>query len=359
MFVSSLTMAAAQQVGVEAKIDSVAIMIGEQAHLQLTITARQGAKIVYPHYKRSQYLVPGVEVLDDTKGDTAVVDGYWSVKKILTLTSFDPDDEEMFMRNARDFTSRMRRHPSIALYCGRNEGYPPKTLDDALRKTVAEMNPNMLYISSSADEGVSGHGPYWAEPARTYFAKQSGKLHTERGMPNIMTPEGTHKTLGNTVEWRPGDAWGQHDFTQAGAQRGASFMAIVENMFGKITSADEFTRLAQWQNYEGYRAMYEADSKYLQGLLIWMSHACWPSYTWQCYDYYFEPTAAFYGARKACEPLHIQRNALTRNIEIVNRIDVNHKGLVATRELYGNSKSKVPYILGAWKGGHIVLSPHP
>ena len=86
---SSLTMAAAQQVGVEAKIDSVAIMIGEQAHLQLTITARQGAKIVYPHYKRSQYLVPGVEVLDDSKGDTAVVDGYWSVKKILTLTSFD------------------------------------------------------------------------------------------------------------------------------------------------------------------------------------------------------------------------------------------------------------------------------
>lgn len=81
MFVSSLTMAAAQQVGVEAKIDSVAIMIGEQAHLQLTITARQGAKIVYPHYKRSQYLVPGVEVLDDTKGDTAVVDGYWSVKR--------------------------------------------------------------------------------------------------------------------------------------------------------------------------------------------------------------------------------------------------------------------------------------
>ena len=57
LFVSSLTMAAAQQVGVEAKIDSVAIMIGEQTHLQLTITARQGAKIVYPHYKRSQYIV--------------------------------------------------------------------------------------------------------------------------------------------------------------------------------------------------------------------------------------------------------------------------------------------------------------
>ena len=79
--------------------------------------------------------------------------------------------------------------------------------------------------------------------------------------------------------------------------------------------------------------MYEADSKYRQGLLIWMSHACWPSYTWQCYDYYFEPTAAFFGARKACEPLHIQRNALTRNIEVVNRTADNYKDLVATREL--------------------------
>ena len=245
----------------------------------------------------------------------------------------DPDDETMFMQNARDFTSRMRRHPSIALYCGRNEGYPPKTLDDGLRQTVADMNPGLIYISSSADDGVSGHGPYWAEPARTYFAKQSGKLHTERGMPNVMSPEGTRRTLASPIEWRPGDAWGQHDFTQAGAQRGAAFMAIVERMFGKQTSAEEFTRLAQWENYEGYRAMFEADSKYRQGLLIWMSHACWPSYTWQCYDYYFEPTAAFFGARKACEPLHIQWNALTRMVEVVNRSAGNRQRLTATREL--------------------------
>ena len=245
----------------------------------------------------------------------------------------DPDNEPMFMQNARDFTSRMRRHPSIALYCGRNEGYPPKTIDDGLRQTVADMNPGLIYISSSADDGVSGHGPYWAEPPRTYFAKQSGKLHTERGMPNVMTPEGTRRTLADPIEWRPDDAWGQHDFTQAGAQRGASFMGIVERMFGKQTSAGEFTRLAQWENYDGYRAMFEADSKYRQGLLIWMSHPCWPSYTWQCYDYYFEPTAAFFGARKACEPLHIQWNALTRAVEVVNRSVGERPRLTATRDL--------------------------
>lgn len=39
----------------------------------------------------------------------------------------DPADNEMFMDNARDFISRIRRHPSLALYCGRNEGYPPES----------------------------------------------------------------------------------------------------------------------------------------------------------------------------------------------------------------------------------------
>ena len=252
----------------------------------------------------------------------------------------DPEDETMFMDNARDFTRRMRNHPSIALYCGRNEGYPPKTLDDALRQTVANLNPGLLYISSSADEGVSGHGPYWAEPPRTYFASQTGKLHTERGMPNIMSPESVKRTLANPVEWRPGDAWGQHDFTQAGAQRGASFMGIVERMFGRPESAEQFARLAQWVNYEGYRAMFESDSKYRQGLLIWMSHPCWPSFTWQCYDYFFEPTAAFFAARRACQKLHIQWNALTRTVEVVNRSAGTRTGLTAKRELldiHGNS----------------------
>ena len=68
----------------------------------------------------------------------------------------------MFLANARDYTLRMRQHPSIGLYCGRNEGYPPATIDKALRQYVAAMNPGMGYISSSADDGVSGHGPYWA-----------------------------------------------------------------------------------------------------------------------------------------------------------------------------------------------------
>ena len=69
---------------------------------------------------------------------------------------------------------------------------------------------------------------------------------------------------------------------------------------------------------DGYRAMYEANNVGHKGLLIWMSHSAWPSLAWQTYDYWFRPTAACAAVKKACEPLHIQMNPATCQIEVVN-----------------------------------------
>ena len=231
----------------------------------------------------------------------------------------DPDDNTMFMDNARDFVLKIRNHPCIGIYCGRNEGYPPKTLDDGLREAVATLHPGLDYISSSADDGVSGHGPYWAISAKEYFERQTGKLHTERGMPNVMTFEGLSRTLDGEHLWPQNIYWGRHDYTMEGAQRGASFNQMIAENFGEPTSAQEFCEWAQWINYEGYRAMYESGNKDAMGLLIWMSHPCWPSMVWQTYDYYLEPTAAYYGVKHACEPLHVQWNPVTNHVEVVNR----------------------------------------
>ena len=235
----------------------------------------------------------------------------------------------MFLANARDYTLRMRQHPSIGIYCGRNEGYPPASIDKVLREYVSTLNPGLGYISSSADDGVSGHGPYWACTPKFYFEHQTGKLHSERGMPNMMTAEGLYRTLTERELWPQGDAWGAHDYCMEGAQRGATFNAIIDRAFGMPNDAATFAALAQWENYDGYRAMYESGSKDRMGLLIWMSHSCWPSMTWCCYDYYFEPTAAFFGCKKACEPLHIQWNASTRNPEVVNLMAGERKLLTA------------------------------
>ena len=109
---------------------------------------------------------------------------------------------------------------------------------------------------------------------------------------------------------------------------------MVEEGFGQAKSAEEFCRWAQLINYNGYRAMFESTSKSRAGLLLWMSHPCWPSMVWQTYDYYFDPTAAYFGCKKACEPLHIQYNSLTDSIEIVNHSAGNRQAVTATATIY-------------------------
>jgi hypothetical protein len=79
--------------------------------------------------------------------------------------------------------------------------------------------------------------------------------------------------------------------------------------------------------------MFEAQSKNRMGLLIWMSHPCWPSFVWQTYDYYLDPTAGYFGAKKASEPLHIQWNAATDDVEVVNYSAGAAAGLTAHVQL--------------------------
>jgi hypothetical protein len=64
-----------------------------------------------------------------------------------------------------------------------------------------------------------------------------------------------------------------------------------------------------------------------------MSHPAWPSMVWQTYDYYLEPTAAYFGCKKASEPIHIQWNPVFDNIEVVNYNARNRVGLTAKAQL--------------------------
>ena len=253
----------------------------------------------------------------------------------------DPQDDILFLTNARDYLRRVRSHASIGIWVGRNEGFPPEAIDRKLREYVHTLSPGLDFISSSADDGVSGHGPYWALPMKEYFSRQTGKIHTERGMPNVMNIESLSRTLSPDSLWPQSVQWGQHDYTLLGAQRTREFNGLVAQGLGEAKSAEEFTRWAQLINYNGYRGMYESTSKSRAGLLIWMSHSCWPSMVWQTYDYYFDPTAAYFGVKKACEPLHIQYNALSDSIEIVNHSSGNVTGITAIATIYNLDGKKI------------------
>ncbi|WP_164981539.1 glycosyl hydrolase 2 galactose-binding domain-containing protein [Silvibacterium dinghuense] len=244
-----------------------------------------------------------------------------------------PDDNALFLKNARDYILRIRSHASIGLYCGRNEGYPPPVLDAGIRKLLAELHPDIHYIGSSADDVVSGHGPYNALPTAVYFDMADSRMHSEIGMPNIPPIESVRAMMPEKAIWPQGLDWGLHDFSQTGAQGGSSFLRIIEDSYGGAQSGEQWVELAQFVNYEGHRAMFEAQSKYRMGVLLWMSHPCWPSFVWQTYDYYFEPTAAYFGAKKGSEPLHIQWNRTTGKIEVVNYSGGSQSGLTAQAEI--------------------------
>jgi hypothetical protein len=246
----------------------------------------------------------------------------------------DPDNPQMFIYNARDVIKRIRNHPSMAIYVGRNEGNPPAVLDTALRAMIHELHPDLHYISNSAFGVVSGGGPYRALPVRDYFLLYGyNKLHSERGMPNVMTYESLKQTLPESALWPQNSLWGIHDYCLESAQAAASFNQMIETGFGKSDNAKKFTELAQWVNYNGYRGMFEGRSLYRQGLLLWMSHPAWPSMVWQTYDYYLEPAAAYFACKKASEPIHIQWNPVFDNIEVVNYNARNRVGLTAKAQI--------------------------
>ena len=78
------------QVTVEAVIDSIEMLIGEQVHVTVTATMKEGAKSEFPVFKPTQELIPGVEVLSSTElGAKGKENGFVDRSVVYTLTSFD------------------------------------------------------------------------------------------------------------------------------------------------------------------------------------------------------------------------------------------------------------------------------
>ena len=77
------------QVGVEARIDSIQMLIGQQVHVTVTVTAPADAKVIFPTYKSREILVEGVEVLSVGEEQKEEIDNGQRWSRVYTLTSFD------------------------------------------------------------------------------------------------------------------------------------------------------------------------------------------------------------------------------------------------------------------------------
>ncbi|HZE33749.1 MAG TPA: discoidin domain-containing protein [Actinoallomurus sp.] len=244
---------------------------------------------------------------------------------------------------ARDTVLRYRTHPCIVVWCAANEENPPAAVETAIKQAVAELDDEILYIANSAGGLVSGHGPYyWVDPAKYFDANTYDTgifgFHTEIGMPTIPVAESMRNLVGDgDPGWPIGTPWYHHDWSTNGNQHPDTYLSAINDRLGASSGLEEFCRKAQFVNYENMRAMFEAWNAHLwqdaHALLLWMSHPAWHSTVWQTYDYDLDVNGSYYGARKGCEPLHVQADP-SWQVLAVNHTPERLKGVTVTAELY-------------------------
>jgi hypothetical protein len=235
----------------------------------------------------------------------------------------NPKDTTLFFTNAEDKVKNLRSHPSVAVWCGRNETTTQPYLDTVLSRITKEFDGTRLYVSDSrAYPANTSSGP-WAlqESPNWYFQEREGFL-TELGMPTVPPIESMRKMMPEEDLWPISDMWGMHDFG-GGNGHPETYRRAVNNRYGEAQGIEDFCRKAQLVNYNNYRALFESwgiktGEGNSGGMIIWMSQSVWPSLMWQTYDYFYEPTAAFFGSQKGCEPVHIQWDASNQRVYAVN-----------------------------------------
>ncbi|GGA57124.1 hypothetical protein GCM10011507_05570 [Edaphobacter acidisoli] len=249
----------------------------------------------------------------------------------------NPTDIPTYIANVRDKILRYRNHPSIAVWCARNEGYPPENIDQQLRKLMAELEPTRLYQpSSTAGRGVHSGGPYyWREPRKFYEIDAAFK--TETGSVSVPTLESIHGMMPQKDWEMITDDWAEHDFAR-GASGSDKYPAELAARYGKVANLADFVRKAQLMNYEAFRAMYEGREAAMfrpaTGVITWMSNPAQPSFVWQLYHYDLEPNSSLFAVKKAGEMVHIQMDEETSELQVINNQPTAVNGATAKVTVY-------------------------
>jgi Glycosyl hydrolase 2 galactose-binding domain-like/Exo-beta-D-glucosaminidase Ig-fold domain/Concanavalin A-like lectin/glucanases superfamily/Glycosyl hydrolases family 2/Glycosyl hydrolases family 2, TIM barrel domain len=257
-----------------------------------------------------------------------ILNDFWESTQDFQVEVQDP---ALFLANARDVISRYRNHPSIAVWFGRNEGVPQPILNEGLAQAVASLDGTRYFTGSSNVVNLQGSGPYNYRAPEEYFTTLAQGFSVEVGTPSLSTLEAIQASVPPPDRWPLSDTIAYHDWHFGGNGDVASFMKSLATQFGEPTSLEDFVRKAQMMNLVTYRALFEGFNAHLwtknSGRLLWMTHPSWPSNAWQIYSSDYDTHAAYYGVKKACEPVHVQMNLPDFRLAVVNTTRERRSGL--------------------------------
>jgi exo-1,4-beta-D-glucosaminidase len=255
----------------------------------------------------------------------------------------------------KDQIIRLRNHPSLLVWLYGSDKTPPPEVEAHYLTILHMYAPKTPYLPSATEQGTSAtgttgvkmRGPYSYEPPIYYYLMESvggaWGFGTEMGPgENVPPVESVHEMLPEEHLWPIDEYWSYH--CGGGAFSNLDIYSVALNSrYGEATALEDYCLKAQLMNYESMRAELEAWgwNKYLStGVITWMYNSAWPSLIWQHYDYSLRPGGAYFGAKVACEPLHVQYSYNDDSIYVVNSHYMSFEDLVVSAEVYDLDMNK-------------------
>ncbi|MCC5478016.1 glycoside hydrolase family 2 protein [Streptomyces barringtoniae] len=252
--------------------------------------------------------------------------------------------------------ARLRDHPSVISFLIGSDFAPDarieKTYLDAL-KAADWPDPVVSAASdnSSPQLGSSGMkmtGPYdWVPPGYWYAKREGGATgfnsETSAG-PSIPTLDTLRRMLTPAeldTLWKDPDAKQYHRSPSSVFGTLKIYDTALTGRYGAPKSLADYVRKAQLAQYENVRAQFEAyqrnatdSAKPSTGVIHWMFNSGWTSLHWQLMDRYLDQGGAYFGAKKANEPLHIQYSYDNRSVVVVNHRHASATGLTVRATVF-------------------------
>lgn len=276
---------------------------------------------------------------------------------------WDAADMKVAQASMESEARLLRGHPSVIGFLIGSDHAPPPAISKMYVDTLRAEEWPLPIVATAIDEGTAETGPSgmkmagpydWIPPSYWYADKLGGAF----GFDSEVGAGATIPRMDDLTRMlSPQELealWKYPDLRQYHASAAWStfskltpFATALAKRYGEPRSLEDYVAKAQLDNYDNVRAQFEAFNAHMDapkpstGVIFWMLNNAWPSLHWHLYDYFLNPAGAYFGARKANEPVHIQYSYDTRAIVAVNHTLTREKGLRATvrvRNLDGSNR---------------------
>jgi exo-1,4-beta-D-glucosaminidase len=274
---------------------------------------------------------------------------------------WDDADMQIAQASMASEARLLRNHPSVIGFLIGSDNAPPPAIAKMYVDTLHAADWNLPIVSAAVDQtstvagpsGMKMAGPYaWIPPSYWYADKLGGafgfdsEVSAGADIPRLEDVQRMLSPLAQEALWRyPGVRQYHATASWSPFAKLEPFDNALAKRYGPPKSLADYVQKAQLDNYDNVRAQFEAFNAHMDarnpstGVIYWMLNNAWPSLHWHLYDWYMNPAGAYFGAKKANEPLHIQYSYDTRGIVLVNHTLTDAHGLrvrVRVRNLDGS-----------------------